>query len=90
MAETRRHTESTSARIYPCDLCGLKRSKAEGGTTFTVCDSCWDALRFVEKCCPDVTVELQRQAARKVSKHMQSVWRAYRKAHRSDSQETSR
>ena len=28
-------------RIYPCVKCGLLRSKAEGGTTFSVCDSCW-------------------------------------------------
>jgi hypothetical protein len=30
-------------RIYPCDKCGALRSKAEGGTVFTVCDRCWDA-----------------------------------------------
>lgn len=29
-------------RIYPCAVCGVLRSKAEGGTTFTVCDTCWD------------------------------------------------
>lgn len=29
-------------RIYPCDRCGFMRTKAEGGTTFTVCDKCWD------------------------------------------------
>ena len=28
---------------YPCDRCGKSRTKAEGGTTFTVCDECWDA-----------------------------------------------
>lgn len=28
--------------IYPCDKCGTPRTKAEGGTTFTVCDACWD------------------------------------------------
>lgn len=28
-------------RIYPCDRCGKLRTKAEGGTTFTVCDACW-------------------------------------------------
>lgn len=27
---------------YPCDDCGNLRTKAEGGTTFTVCDECWD------------------------------------------------
>ncbi len=29
-------------RIYPCRQCGVLRSKNEGGTTFTVCDECWD------------------------------------------------
>lgn len=28
-------------RLYPCDRCGKQRTKAEGGTTFTVCDECW-------------------------------------------------
>ena len=27
---------------YPCADCGKPRTKAEGGTTFTVCDECWD------------------------------------------------
>jgi hypothetical protein len=31
-----------NARIYPCHDCGVMRSDAEGGTTFTVCDECWD------------------------------------------------
>jgi len=31
------------ARVYPCDKCGVMRSKAEGGTVFSVCDKCWDA-----------------------------------------------
>lgn len=26
---------------YPCEQCGKLRTKAEGGTTFTVCDECW-------------------------------------------------
>jgi len=30
------------ARVYPCADCGKMRSKREGGTTFTVCDECWD------------------------------------------------
>ena len=29
-------------RIYPCDKRGVMQTKAEGGTTFTVCDDCWD------------------------------------------------
>lgn len=27
---------------YPCADCGAPRTKAQGGTTFTVCDTCWD------------------------------------------------
>ena len=34
--------KSDDARIYPCADCGVMRSKNEGGTTFTVCDQCWD------------------------------------------------
>lgn len=32
----------SSESKYPCVKCGLLRTKAEGGTTFTVCDMCWD------------------------------------------------
>lgn len=35
-------------RIYPCVKCGVMRSKAEGGTVFTVCDECWDAGHLKE------------------------------------------
>ena len=35
-------------RIYPCDDCGTMRTKAEGGTTFTVCEACW-AKRYRER-----------------------------------------
>lgn len=38
-------------RIYPCKRCGVLRTKSEGGTTFTVCEDCWD------KAHPDNTVE---------------------------------
>lgn len=27
---------------YPCADCGALRTKAEGGTVFTICDDCWD------------------------------------------------
>ena len=33
----------TEENVYPCSKCGAPRTKAEGGTTFTVCDDCWDA-----------------------------------------------
>lgn len=29
-------------RVYPCAGCGTLRSKDEGGTTFVVCDGCWN------------------------------------------------
>ena len=32
-------------RVYPCEKCGKVRTKAESGTTFTVCDACWDLKR---------------------------------------------
>lgn len=35
-------TVSDDERVYPCADCGVMRSKNEGGTTFTVCDDCWD------------------------------------------------
>lgn len=28
--------------LYACDDCGKPRTKAQGGTVFTVCDECWD------------------------------------------------
>ncbi len=31
-----------SERKYPCIDCGKLRTKAEGGTIFTVCDACWE------------------------------------------------
>lgn len=30
-----------SEPTYPCEKCGKPRTRAEGGTTFTVCDACW-------------------------------------------------
>jgi len=30
-----------SEQAYPCNQCGKPRTKAEGGTLFTVCDECW-------------------------------------------------
>jgi len=28
-------------KTYPCEKCGKPRTKAEGGTVFTVCEKCW-------------------------------------------------
>lgn len=36
--------DAQEPRIYPCDECDTMRTKSEGGTTFTVCDACWDRL----------------------------------------------
>ena len=33
---------ATGEQLYPCSDCGVLRTKAEGGTVFTVCDDCWD------------------------------------------------
>lgn len=27
---------------YPCDKCGVMRTRAEGGAIFTLCEKCWD------------------------------------------------
>ena len=36
------HKDGGEEPTYPCDKCGKARTVAEGGTTFTVCDECWD------------------------------------------------
>lgn len=41
-AKSEPRKDDPNARIYPCKRCGKMRSKNEGGTTFTVCDECWD------------------------------------------------
>ena len=40
--------DSKDAKIYPCVECGKMRSQNQGGTTFTVCDKCWDKHRKKE------------------------------------------
>ena len=37
-----KEAEDEDARIYPCDNCGTMRTKAEGGTCFTLCEECWE------------------------------------------------
>lgn len=46
-------SEAPDERIYPCAKCGTMRSKAEGGTVFTVCDDCWDEKYGSESEAPD-------------------------------------
>ena len=47
-AKLRAALDAERGRIYPCADCGKMRTKEEGGTTFTVCDECWDK-RFDKK-----------------------------------------
>lgn len=49
-------------RIYPCADCGVMRTKAEGGTTFTVCDECWD--KHHGKAAPDPASEPRAKITR--------------------------
>lgn len=58
--------ESTTDKdepIYPCADCGVMRSKAEGGTTFTVCDDCWDKGMHFNRIKPDIKDEAPEEAA---------------------------
>jgi hypothetical protein len=41
-AEERVEYRQVFEDLYPCIRCGAPRSKSEGGTTFTICDDCWD------------------------------------------------
>jgi hypothetical protein len=40
---------ASAEKLYPCKDCGTLRTKAEGGTTFTVCDDCWEKHYKKEK-----------------------------------------
>ena len=49
--------------MYPCQKCGKLRTKDEGGTTFTVCDECWDKgkeakseIKLCKHCGGDITI----------------------------------
>jgi len=50
---TAEEKEPDNERIYPCDDCGVLRSKNEGGTIFTFCDGCWDKHYHPEKYRPN-------------------------------------
>lgn len=41
-------TSCKAALIYPCADCGKMRSQDQGGTTFTVCDKCWENREEVD------------------------------------------
>jgi len=58
---------ATGEQLYACNDCGVLRTKAEGGTVFTVCDGCWDKRRVFEPGC-EVGDGLQHHPPRK-SRH---------------------
>lgn len=62
------------AGIYPCDDCGKMRSKAEGGTVFTVCDVCWEK-RYGKPTAstPDGRMEAELAEARDIMREV-AVW----------------
>jgi DNA-directed RNA polymerase subunit RPC12/RpoP len=37
-------SDTDTLAVYPCLDCGKMRTKDEGGTTFTVCDECWEKV----------------------------------------------
>ena len=37
--------QNAEEKLYPCLNCDKMRTKDEGGTVFTVCDSCWDIYK---------------------------------------------
>ena len=49
MKDKIREPNDDNDRVYPCAKCGTLRSKREGGTTFTVCDDCWDKASAASK-----------------------------------------
>lgn len=53
--------------LYPCDDCGAHRTKAQGGTIFTVCDECWDKHYKQVTASPAAPVEPLREALRKLA-----------------------
>jgi hypothetical protein len=53
MTAEKKLKEKDNERLYPCDDCGVLRSKNEGGTVFTVCDKCWDKHYHPERHKPD-------------------------------------
>ena len=47
MSEKPTKIDPTSGEtLYPCLDCDVMRTKAEGGTVFTVCEVCWDRRRL--------------------------------------------
>ena len=66
---------------YPCAECGVMRSKDEGGTTFTVCDGCWDKSHAKPVVAPSpAPAEPYEGLARILANEWDKGWRAVAKA----------
>ena len=66
LAAVRDQTTQDTDRRYPCDKCGVLRTKTEGGTTFTVCDACWDerAERDAQENRPEGALDAREKESR--------------------------
>lgn len=49
--------------VHPCAKCGVMRTEAEGCTTFTVCDECWDAKHGAPRGVMEEIADLKRRLA---------------------------
>jgi hypothetical protein len=49
---------------YPCKDCGVLRTKAEGGTVFSMCDKCWDKYYKTDK---EIDKDILERATRLVN-----------------------
>jgi len=70
--------ELDEEKTYPCRECGVPRTKAEGGTVFTVCDDCWDKLHNTPekpKIDPDKPKEVFTEEQRDYINKQIHVWR---------------
>lgn len=63
--------EPVEGAIYPCADCGVMRTKAQGGTTFTVCDTCWDK-HWAKRSAP--TAPPEREPERRIDGLTREDW----------------
>jgi len=47
--------------MYPCKECGKLRTKDEGGTTFTVCDECWEKSHKPQEYCECIGIRINNK-----------------------------
>jgi len=71
----------------PCEKCGKPRTKAEGGTTFTVCDECWALTNVCDQPQSELAdmraqieaLKAERDAWRNAAQHNESARNEYLK-----------